>query len=84
MHVVSAELRDNAPLPNGAQQIVFADHTVSIADQAFEQIEDLGFDSHKPASPSQLAPAGIKHVVLESIAQSAPRLWTAQGCLILS
>jgi hypothetical protein len=58
-------LRNNAPLPDRGQQIILADHTVTVPDQVNKEIEDLGLDSHKGSSPAQFATIRVKYTVLE-------------------
>ena len=52
-------------MPHRGQQIVFADHTVTVPDQVNEEIEDLGLDSHQGRSPAQLAAIRVECTVLE-------------------
>ena len=58
-------LRNDAPMPDRGQQLILADHTVTVADQVSEEIEDLGLDSDQGSSPAQLAAIRIEYTILE-------------------
>ena len=60
-----------APVPDGVNEIVFADDALAVADQVFEQIEHLRRDGDGIRSAMQLPPVRVKCVVLEEIAQTA-------------
>jgi hypothetical protein len=61
--------RNNPPMPDRGQQIILADHPVTVPDQVDKEIEDLGLDSHKGRSPAQFTAIRVERTVLESIAQ---------------
>ena len=61
----------NPPIPDGANEVVFGDDALPVADQVFEQVEYLRRDSDYIRLAMQLAPVGVQCVVLEEIAQAA-------------
>jgi hypothetical protein len=61
----------DTPVPNGVDQVVFADDMLPVANQVVEQVEDLWRDSDQVSPPMQLAPVGVECVLLEEIAQAA-------------
>ena len=51
--------RDSAPLPDGRQHIVPADHALAIADEVFQKIEHLWLDRDRRAGAAKLAPVAV-------------------------
>src|SRR5258708_14884627 len=62
---------DNTPVPNGADEVVFTDDTLPVADQVIEQVEYLRCDGDDVRPAMQLAPVSVECVLLEEIAQAA-------------
>jgi hypothetical protein len=62
-------VRYAAPIPNGLDEVVFADDALPVADQVIEQIENLRRCRHHIRAAPQLAPVGVERVVLEEIPQ---------------
>ena len=58
-------------VPHPGDQVVLADHAVAIANQKNQEVEDLRLDRDERALATQLAPAGIKNIVLEEEQQLA-------------
>jgi hypothetical protein len=56
---------DHASVPDGIEQIVPRHHTVAVADQVVQEIEDLRLDGNQGTGPAQLAAVGIKHEIFE-------------------
>jgi hypothetical protein len=52
-------------VPDRSQQIVLADHTVTVPDQVNKEIEDLGLHGHQVSTPAQLAAIQVECTVLE-------------------
>ena len=48
-----------APIPNGVDEVVFADDAFPVADQVIEQVEDLWRDGDDIRPAMQLAPVGV-------------------------
>ncbi|MEY9743312.1 hypothetical protein ABIF65_002686 [Bradyrhizobium japonicum] len=64
-------IRDDATLPNGADEVVLADDALSVPDQVFKQIEHLGCDNNHVRCALQFAPVGIQRVILKKKTQAA-------------
>ena len=64
-------IRDNATVPDGADDVVFADYAVPVADQVLKQVEHLWCERDQIGASTQFAPVRVKCVVFEVIAQSA-------------
>ena len=77
-------VRYAAPIPNGVNEVVFADDALPVADQVIEQIEDLGRDRDHIGAAIQLAPVGVECVVLEEIAQAANPLMRSRSSSALA
>jgi hypothetical protein len=60
-----------APIPNGVDEVVFADDTLPITDQVIQQVEYLWCDGDNVRPAMQLAPASVEYVLLEKVAQAA-------------
>ena len=56
-------------MPDRRQELILADHTITVPDQVNKEIEDLGLDGHKRRSPPQLAAIRVERTFLEQIAQ---------------
>jgi hypothetical protein len=52
-------------MPDRGQELVLADHTVTVPDEMNEQIEDLGLDGDQRGSPAQLASVCVENTILE-------------------
>jgi hypothetical protein len=75
MRVVSADSETMRPPQTLANQIVLADHALTIVDQVLEQIEDLRRQADDDIATPQLALGGIQLVVVKTIEQrSSQRL----------
>jgi hypothetical protein len=61
---------DDAPAPDGVDEIVLTDHALTIADQVVEQVEHLRRDGDGTPLAMQLPLVGIEHAILEKITQS--------------
>jgi hypothetical protein len=66
-------------LPDCAHEVVFADNALPVADQVFEQIENLWCDGDDVRPAMQLAPVSVECVLLEEIAQDANPLGFGLG-----
>jgi hypothetical protein len=65
---------DDAPVPDGGDEIVLADDSLSVANQVFEKIKHLGCNRYEACPATQLAAVSVQHAVLEEITQaSVPR-----------
>jgi hypothetical protein len=60
---------NDAAMPDGCDEIVPADHAILVADQVFQEIEDLRLDRNQIGAAPQLAPVGIESAVVEQIEQ---------------
>jgi hypothetical protein len=72
MRLFSAESENDAPFPDGRDQIVVADHTVAVAHQEFQNVEDLRLDRDGAGTASQFPTIGIKAAVIKHEFHSAP------------
>jgi hypothetical protein len=73
--------RNDASVPDRCDQIVLADDAFAVADEVFQEVEDLGLDRDKAARAPQLTPVAIENKVLESVGQiplPGPSLVTRQ------
>ena len=61
----------DTPVPNGVDEVVFADDALPVADQVIEQVEYLWRDGDDVRPAMQLAPVSVECVLLEEIAQAA-------------
>ncbi len=59
-----------APIPDGVDEVILADHALSIADQVIEQVEYLWRDGDQVRATMQLAPVGVECIFLEEIAHA--------------
>ena len=64
-------IRDDASLPNGADEVVFADDVLPVSNQVFEQVKNLRCDRYRIRPPVQFTALSVKRVILEEIAQVA-------------
>src|SRR5262249_27667299 len=70
-----ASVGHDTPVPHPRDQVVLADHAVAVANQKNNEVEDLRLDRDERAFATQLAPVGIKNMVLEEEQQlAAPAL----------
>src|SRR5882757_7317301 len=60
---------DDAAAPDGGNEIVLTDDSLSIADQVFEKIKYLGCNGNYICAAPQLAAVGVQHVIVEKITQ---------------
>ena len=60
-------LGDDAPMPNRADQIVFADYPVAIANHVLQQVEHLRFDGKQFIAATKFAPVAVKRKILENV-----------------
>jgi hypothetical protein len=63
--------RHDTPIPNGVDEVVFTDDTLSVADQVVEKVKYLWRDGDGVRPAMQLAPVCVECVLLEEIAQAA-------------
>ena len=61
----------DTPVPNGVDEVVFADDALPVADQIIEQVEYLWRDGDDVRPAMQFAPVSVECVLLEEIAQAA-------------
>ncbi len=52
-------------MPDRSQQLILADHAVTVPDEVKKKIEDLGLDSHQGSSPAQFAAIRVEYTILE-------------------
>src|SRR5262249_57596038 len=65
----------DSPVPHPSDQVVLADHAVAVANEKNNEVEDLRLDRDERAFATQLAPVGIKNMVLHKKHQlTAPAL----------
>ena len=57
-------------MPDRRQEVILADHAITVPDQVNEKIEDLRLDRHKVGSPPELAAIRVERTLLEQIAQN--------------
>jgi len=57
--------------PNGGNEIILADDTVTIADQKIEQIERLRRNRNEISPAAQFAAVRVQHIVREEVTQAA-------------
>jgi hypothetical protein len=50
--VEQSRVRNDPPMPDRSQQLILADHAVTVANQMNEEIEDLRLDGHRRGSPA--------------------------------
>ena len=65
MRLVSVELGNDSPFPDGVEQIILADHPCTVVDQVDEQIEDLRSDIDQLGAAPQLAAILIYRIFTE-------------------
>jgi len=73
--------RYDASTPDGGDELVFADDTFAIPQEVIEQIEYLRRQGHEVRDATELAPLGIKHTILEKIAQAVSLVATTEATL---
>jgi hypothetical protein len=56
-------------VPDRGEQIIPGDDAVAVPHQVNKEIENLGLDRHRRASPVQFPPIRVEYAVLEKIAQ---------------
>jgi hypothetical protein len=56
-------------VPDRSQQLILADHTITVAKQVNKEIEDLRLDGHRRGSPAELPMAGVEHAIIKQVAQ---------------
>ncbi len=62
-------IRNNAAIPYGCNDVVFADDALAVADQVGEQIQHLRCNRDGFRASVQFPPVSIQHAVVEQIAQ---------------
>jgi hypothetical protein len=65
---------DDAALPYGIYEFVFAYNSIAILNEINEQIENLRLDRDEFARPSQLVAHGIDHIIREVEIQGSAHL----------
>jgi hypothetical protein len=58
-------VRDDASLPNGGDEFVFAYDALTVLDHIGQEIEHFGFDRHDGRAAAQLAPITIQYEIFE-------------------
>jgi hypothetical protein len=66
---------DDAPLPDGRDQVIFADDALSVADQIEEKVENLWRNGYDGSAPPQLAAVSVERTVFEEVAQASVPTW---------
>ncbi len=61
---------DGTTVPNGVDEVVFANNALPVTDQVIEQVEYLRRDGDDVGPAMQLAPVSVECVLLEEIAQA--------------
>ena len=67
-------LGNNSPFPDGVEQIILADHPITVVDQVDEQIEDLRSDIDQLGAAPQLAAIHVDRIFTELKWHSGLRL----------
>jgi hypothetical protein len=62
---------NDSAAPNGDDEIVLADNTVTIVDQEIEQIERLRCDGNKSGAVAQFSAGRVQHIVPEEVTHAA-------------
>ena len=71
---VNRRVGNDAPTPHRRDQVVLADDPLAIADEAEQQVKDLGLDGNKLAATAQLAPRSIEQMIAEpELHRASPR-----------
>jgi hypothetical protein len=65
-------LGNDSPFPDGVEQIIFADHPITVVDQVDEQIEDLRSDIDQLVAAPQLAAIHVYRIFTELKWHSGP------------
>ena len=65
MRVSSAASETVRPSHTAVEQVILTDDALAIADQIFQEIEDLGFHGTQNTASAQFAPSGIEDAVLK-------------------
>ena len=55
--------RNNPSLPDGRNEVVFADHVLAVADQVLKQVKDLRGDGDEVTVATQLAPIRVERAI---------------------
>ncbi len=71
MRLVSVDSDTTRPFQTDIEQIVLGDHTLAVADQVVDEVEDLRLDRDQRARSAQLAAVRIEHEVFELKEQSS-------------
>src|SRR5262249_23110297 len=74
-------LGNDSPFPDGVEQIIFADHSITVVDQVDEQIEDLRPDIDQLCAAPQLAAIHVYRISTELEWHSGLRLRRGTGDL---
>jgi hypothetical protein len=72
-------LGHDSPFPDGVEQIILADHSITVVDQIDEQIEDLRPHIDQLGAASQLAAIHVYRISTELKSQSSLRLRRGAG-----
>ncbi len=52
--------RNDAPIPHRRDQLILADHVITIADQILQKVKHLRFDANEVHAPPQFPPFDVK------------------------
>jgi hypothetical protein len=69
----NGRVRNDPPAPDRSQQIVLADHPVSVSDEEFQEVENLRFHRQQRGPSAQLAPLRVESVILKPKQQYTAR-----------
>jgi hypothetical protein len=62
---------NDTSVPNGVDEVVFANDALPVSDQVIKQIEHLRCDNNHIRCAVQFAPVGVQCVILKEITQAA-------------
>ena len=65
MRLVKRRIRHDPAAPDRSEEIVLADDAVAVLHQIDQQIEHLRLDGNGLGAAAQLAPVGIKHMIVK-------------------
>jgi hypothetical protein len=73
---VERRLRDDAAVPDGVEQLVLTDDSVTISNEVNEQIEHLRLGVNDRAGASQLPPRDVDLELGKTVVQAVARSWS--------
>jgi hypothetical protein len=73
-------IRHDAAVPNGAQQLVLADHAFRILHKINQQVEDLRFDRNRLGAAPQFAARGVEDVIVKRQSHAVCAERQGAGC----